>query len=110
MRHRHGWIADYPSIENFLNPIYRTGGSENHGGYSNPEVDALLAEADAAPSQQAGWQLYRRAEELILADMPAIPLWYQSTVSAWSSRLRDVRPTAFRELDLFSVRVATGLR
>jgi len=106
--YRSGWIADYPSIENFLNPIYRTGGSENNGGYSNPEVDALLARADAAPSQQAGWLLYQQAEQLILNDMPSIPLWYQSTVSAWSTRLRDVRPTAFRELDLFSVRVAAG--
>lgn len=38
--------------------------------------------------------------------MPTIPIWYQSTLSAWSTRLRNVQPNPFRELDLCSVTVA----
>ncbi|MBR8741636.1 ABC transporter substrate-binding protein [Nocardiopsis sp. MG754419] len=103
---RSGWIADYPSIENFLSPMYRTGASDNVGGYSNPEVDSLLSSADAAPTRQEAWEGYQEAERVILRDMPTVPIWYQSTLSAWSTRLRHVQPNPFRELDVYSVTVA----
>lgn len=103
---RSGWIADYPSIENFLSPMFRTGASDNVGKYSNPAVDALLSAADRAPTSAQAWDLYQQAERLILQDMPTIPIWYQSTLSAWSTRMRNVQPNPFRELDLFSVSVA----
>ena len=102
---RSGWIADYPSIENFLGPMYRTGASNNVGRYSNPAVDALLDAADTAPTSEQAWALYQQAERMILQDMPTIPIWFQSTLSAWSTRLRDVQPNPFRELDLSSVTV-----
>jgi oligopeptide transport system substrate-binding protein len=100
---RSGWVADYPSIENFLNPMYRTGAAVNGGQYTNPTVDALLARADAAPTEQEGWALYQQAERAILQDMPAIPFWFQTVQSGWSTRLDNVVVTPFRELDLFSV-------
>lgn len=103
---RSGWIADYPSIENFLSPMFRTGATDNVGRYSNPAVDDLLAAADSAPTQEQAWQMYQQAERAILRDMPTIPIWHQSTLSAWSSRLRNVQPNPFRELDLYSVTVA----
>ncbi|GAA1152950.1 oligopeptide transport system substrate-binding protein [Kitasatospora gansuensis] len=102
---RSGWVADYPSIENFLNPIFRTGAAVNGSGYSNPAVDALLAEADAAPSEQEGWELYRQAEKMILQDMPAIPLWYQKVESGWSTRTGNVTVTPLLQLDLFDVTI-----
>ncbi|MGH3614041.1 MAG: peptide ABC transporter substrate-binding protein [Pseudonocardia sp.] len=103
--YRSGWVADYPSIENFLNPRYRTGGSSNDGLYSNPAVDAKLAQADAAPSIEQGNALYQEAERMALADMPAIPLYFQSAQAGWSERLDDVIVNPFRRLDLFSVTV-----
>jgi oligopeptide transport system substrate-binding protein len=103
--YRSSWVADYPSIENFLNPLYRTGGSTNDGEYSNPAVDALLARADAAPSVEEGNVLYQEAERLIIQDMPAIPVYFQSFQAGWSDRLQNVTVTPFRELDLESVTV-----
>jgi len=103
--YRSGWVADYPSIENFLNPLYRTGGSSNDGGYSNPAVDAKLAQADAATSTEQADQLYQEAERMALQDMPAIPVYFQSVQAGWSERLRSVTVTQFRELDLYSVEV-----
>ncbi len=104
--YRSGWVADYPSIENFLNPLYRTGGSSNDGGYSNPAVDATLARADAATSEEQAHQLYQEAERMVLQDMPAIPMYFQSVQAGWSERLRNVVVTQFRELHLESVEVA----
>ncbi|MEV0027502.1 ABC transporter substrate-binding protein [Nocardia sp. NPDC050793] len=102
---RSGWVADYPSIENFLNPIFRTGAAVNGTTYSNPEVDALLASADAAPTEREGWVLYQQAERRILQDMPAIPLWFQKVQSGWSNRTREVAVSQLLQLDLFAVEV-----
>ena len=90
--YRSGWLADYPLIENFLNPIYRTGGSSNDNGYSNPEVDAKLAAADAAATEDEAYKLYHEAEELIAEDMPAVPLWDTPSIACWSEQL-DQRAT-----------------
>jgi len=103
--YRAGWLADYALVENFLNPIYRTGGSSNDNGYSNPEVDAKLAAADSAPSEEEAFALYHEAEEMIAEDMPAIPLWNNPSIYAWSERLVNVRMTPKRELDLSSVEI-----
>lgn len=46
---RTGWVADYPSIENFRTGHLRSGGSVNDAGYANPAVDALLARGDRHP-------------------------------------------------------------
>ena len=103
--YRSSWVMDYPSIENFLNPIFRTGGSSNDNGYSNPEVDAKLKAADEEPDLDKANGLYHEAEEMIAEDMPAVPLWTNPSISAWSGRLTNVRLTPSRELDLSFVEV-----
>ncbi|MCT2583051.1 peptide ABC transporter substrate-binding protein [Actinophytocola gossypii] len=103
--YRAGWLADYALVENFLNPLYRTGGSSNDNGYSNPEVDAKLAAADSAESEEEAFKLYHEAEQLIAEDMPAIPLWNTPSIYGWSERLTNVRLTPKRELDLAYVEV-----
>lgn len=103
--YRAGWLADYALVENFLNPLYRTGGSSNDNGYSNPEVDAKLAEADRAPTEEEAFALYHEAEEMIAEDMPSVPLWNTPAIYAWSDRLVNARLTPKRELDLSSVEV-----
>ncbi|MCP2168784.1 peptide ABC transporter substrate-binding protein [Goodfellowiella coeruleoviolacea] len=103
--YRSGWLADYPSIENWLTPLYRTGASSNDGLYSNPAVDAKLAEADQAPSKEAANALYREAEKLIAEDMPAIPLWTQKNVAGRSERLKNAQSDPQRNLVLSSVEI-----
>ena len=104
--YRAGWIADYPYIENFLNPLYRTGGSSNDGLYSNPAVDAKLAEADKALTLDEATKLYREAEKLVGADVPAIPLWNVPRIYAWSTKLKNIRMTPRGQIDLSFVDIA----
>lgn len=104
--YRGGWIADFPYIENFLNPLYRTGGSSNQGGYSSPTVDAKLAEADRAKTLDDASKLYREAEKMIAQDMPAIPLWATPRLYGWSNKLKNVRMTPRGQLDLGFVDIA----
>ncbi len=71
-----GWIADYPDPENFLDILFHSESGNNHTGYSNPEVDRLLEQARTEPIEDVRFELYNRAERLILQDAPWIPLWY----------------------------------
>ncbi|SDI47913.1 oligopeptide transport system substrate-binding protein [Actinokineospora alba] len=103
--YRAGWIADYPSIENFMNQLYRTGASSNDGDYSNPKLDALLVKADAAPTVEEANKLYQEAERILAEDMPAIPLWNQVAQYGWSEKIDNARLSSLRELDLTTVTV-----
>jgi oligopeptide transport system substrate-binding protein len=69
-----GWCADYPDPENFLDLLYHTGTPENLGGYSNPEVDALLEQARSETDIEARMALYHQAEQMIIDDVPDILL------------------------------------
>ena len=73
---RSGWCADYPDPQNFLDILFRTGSAQNHFGYANPDVDALLDAAAVHPDQDRRFELYREAERLILGDWVAVPLWH----------------------------------
>jgi ABC-type transport system substrate-binding protein len=72
---RTGWVADYPDPENFLGLLFHSASRLNHTGYSNPEVDKLIEGAESGP-QDMRYELYRRAEEMIVEDAPWVPLWH----------------------------------
>ncbi|WP_116113207.1 peptide ABC transporter substrate-binding protein [Austwickia chelonae] len=88
---RAGWQMDYPSPENYLTPLYGTGGSSNDSDYSNPAFDAKLKEALAAPSKEDGFKLFVEAEKMLVADMPSIPLWSYTEHAGWSNKIADVK-------------------
>ncbi len=101
---RTGWQMDYPSIENFLAPLYGKGADSNYAKYDNPEFDAKLAAAAAAPADQAN-VLYQEAEAMLTADFPVAPMWYAATPVGWSNRVTNVKVTPFSTLDLASIQV-----
>lgn len=73
------WTADYPDPQNFLSQLFHTGTPNNNGGWSDPAFDQLVDRADAMvarnPRQLARrLALYQRAEELVVAQAPMIPL------------------------------------
>ncbi len=100
---RTGWQMDYPSIENFLAPIFKTGASSNDGNYSNPEFDKLLTEAAASTDAAAANAKYQEAEALLANDMPAMPMWYSTATFGWSDKVTGVKITAFGTIDFASL-------
>jgi oligopeptide transport system substrate-binding protein len=85
-----GWSLDYPSIEDYLTPLYATGASSNDGGYSNPSFDAQIKKGDAAVSREAAVSAYQRAEDIVANDMPVIPTWFRQNVFGYSTRMSNV--------------------
>ncbi|WP_312720435.1 ABC transporter substrate-binding protein [Mobilicoccus sp.] len=87
---RSGWIADYPHIENFLTPVFGKGGASNDNKYDNPEFEKKLTEAGKAQGE-ASLAAYQEAEQLLAADMPAIPMWYYTAQIGWSEKVENVK-------------------
>lgn len=102
---RLGWVMDYPSPQNYLQPIYSTTGSSNNMAYSNTEVDGLISEGNQAPSIDDGIALYNQAEDLILQDMPVIPMWFARVDAAFSENVTDVTIDAFNQVNIAGVSV-----
>jgi oligopeptide transport system substrate-binding protein len=72
-----GWEADYPDPQDFLDILFHTESSINHGGYSNAEVDRILEDARVEPDATRRVDLYRQAEVMIVEDAAWVPLWYR---------------------------------
>jgi oligopeptide transport system substrate-binding protein len=104
---RTGWQMDYPSIENFLVPIYATGASSNDGDYSNPDFDAKLQEAAEATDPDEAISLYQEAEAMLADDLPAIPLWNYSVIAGHSTNVTNLKITPFSTIDVLSLELAS---
>lgn len=92
------WVGDYLDPTTFLD-LWRSDSGNNHTGWANPEYDALLftAARTAEPATRAA-QL-QKAEALMLASAPVIPLYHnthvflvQPSVRGWHSTLLDRHP------------------
>ncbi len=102
---RSNWQMDYPSIENFLVPIYAKGADSNWSHYDNPEFTKLTSQAAAAKTPDESNALYQQAEALLATDFPTAPLWYPKTTAVWSEKVTDVKINAFGVLDFVAIKV-----
>lgn len=78
---RAGWMPDYPSAENYLTQEFASvaadGNGSNEGDYKNPKFDDLLKKAASAKPGEA-IKLYQQANEILLEDLPSVPLFYSN--------------------------------
>ncbi len=104
---RMGWVMDYPSMENYLGPLYTTGGSSNYYGYSNPAFDTLVKEGAAAPSADEAVKKYQAAEDILVQEMPVIPLRYGQNNFGHSTKVKNVEIDLFNRVDLLKIEAAS---
>ncbi|MDQ3931280.1 MAG: ABC transporter substrate-binding protein, partial [Actinomycetota bacterium] len=85
-----GWIAEYPSAEALLYPLFHQSriGIDNATRYKNPEVNALLdsARRELDPARRAA--LWHEAESIVLSDLPVLPLFHYRQARVVASRVR----------------------
>ncbi len=84
---RNGWVAEYPSIDNFLYSLLYTGNADNLSGYSNQQVDDLIMEARATRDDDRRYQLLQEANKIAGDDVPMVPLFYYKFAKVGSSRI-----------------------
>ncbi|MGG5171095.1 peptide ABC transporter substrate-binding protein [Pseudarthrobacter sp. J1738] len=87
---RAGWQADYPSLYNFLGPIYQTGAGSNDANYANPTFDKAISDGLTSATVADGNNAMNKAQEILLNDLPAVPLWYQVAQGGWSNKVSHV--------------------
>ncbi len=87
---RHGWSGDYVDPMTFLD-LWVTGGGNNDAGYSNPEYDKLVAEAKQEADADKRWEIMKQAEDIVMNDMPIIPLYYYTKVKGAKPEVKGVR-------------------
>ena len=90
---RAGWQGDFPSMLEFLEPLFVTGAGADDVGYSNQQFDAAIAAAEAAPGLQQSFALANSAQRILLRDMPVVPLWYTISVAGRSPAVSHVALT-----------------
>jgi oligopeptide transport system substrate-binding protein len=96
------WLGDYPDPQSYLSQQF-TPGLYNKPQVNLTAVDALCAQADASNDQPTRLQLYQQAEQLLVTQGAAIPLYQTIETTAVRSRVVDWRlaPTAMTPLGVW---------
>jgi oligopeptide transport system substrate-binding protein len=102
---RSAWQQDYPDVENWIGPLYVTGGSSNDGLFSNAEVDKLYKEGTAAADANAAHAKFAEITKILDREVPAVPMYYYTEQYGVSSRILGAKVTNVGELDLSTVEV-----
>ena len=72
---RRAWVGDYLDPNTFLDMMV-TGGENNGTGWSNAEYDGLIAAARAESDETKRLELLRRAEQILMDEVPIIPMYH----------------------------------
>ncbi len=67
------WVADYPDPDNFL----RACRAQTWTGWRNETYDQLVEEARRMTDQQERLRLYRQAGQILVEEVPILPLAYE---------------------------------
>lgn len=106
--YRGAWVFDYPSPQNYLEPIFGCTGSSQEFGYEEhgcEEAQELIDEANATEDLDASIELYHQAEDAMLQDLPATPLWFGVTQAGHSEDVTNVIMDVFSFVRLEEVEV-----
>ncbi len=106
---RLGWSMDYPSPQNYLEPLYSTQAQppagSNSAFYSNPEFDKLVKQGNEASSNDEAIDFYQQAEDVLLEDMPVMPMFFGLEQTVWSENVSNVVVDIFGRVDVAQVTV-----
>jgi ABC-type transport system substrate-binding protein len=63
----------------------------NRGHYRNPQLDALLDQAQVALSLDVRRRLYWQVQQIVADHLPYITLWYSDNVCVYRTRVTNIR-------------------
>ena len=87
---RHGWSGDYADAMTFLD-MWVTNGGNNDTGFSNAQYDSLISQAKIETDVVKREGLLREAEDILMDEMPVIPVYYYTTVMAWNKAVKGIQ-------------------
>ncbi len=100
-----GWGADFNDASTFLD-LFRTGGGNNWGEYSNPAFDAMMDAAQQDVNLESRGKKLAAAEATVLKDHAAMPLWFWTSpnmkwpyVKGWQANPMDFHRSRWVTID-----------
>ena len=72
----------------------------NTAFYSNPEFDELVEQGNQAGTNEEAIELYQQAEDLLLEDMPIMPMFFGLEQTVWSENVDNVNVDIFGRVDV----------
>lgn len=88
---RAAWIGDYMDPITFLT-MWITGGGNNNTGWSNPEYDKLIAEANRTGDRAKYYEIMQKAETILLTELPVAPIYWYTRVYLLSPHVVNWNP------------------
>jgi peptide/nickel transport system substrate-binding protein len=90
------WVGG-PFANSGNRDIYRTGAGSNYGGYSNPKLDELYAQASGEFDKNKVATLLNQVDQTITDDMATIPLYNKPTFLAIRNSFANVKDNATQD-------------
>ena len=88
---RAGWNADYLDPSTFID-MWTTGNGNNNTHWSNTKFDQLVKDATEEGDAARRMAILREAEEILLAGVPAIPIYFYSRSHLVHPAVKDYHP------------------
>ena len=85
----YGWTGDNGDADNFLSLFdsSQIQSTLNAAKYSNPQVDALLAQGRTLPNGDARNKVYQQVQDIVAKDAPWLPISYADDLLAYSPKV-----------------------
>jgi peptide/nickel transport system substrate-binding protein len=77
-------------------------GGQNHPRFIHEELSALLDEAGTEYDTARREELYRRAQDILVDEVPVIPLFWYTAIDPVTDRLQNFRPNATQSADTWN--------
>jgi oligopeptide transport system substrate-binding protein len=87
-----GWCQDYPDPQNWYSTVWHSKSAIQHSAWSNPEFDFLTQTADTNPDVALRRELYLKAAQILLNDVPGAMLNHTVGWRLVKSRVKGTRP------------------
>jgi peptide/nickel transport system substrate-binding protein len=103
---RGSWIADYPDAENFMTVFYgKNPAPPNYTRYNNEKFNRLYQQALYTIDDSLRLKLYEEMNNIIMQDVPVIPLWYDRVIHLVNNNVSHWQPNALNLLNLKKVTI-----
>ena len=89
--YRLGWIGDYVDAINFLE-LWTCESGNNSTNFCNKEYDALIEKARNTEDNDARYELYGQAEDILFGengDVPVLPIYFYTYVTLEKESVKD---------------------
>lgn len=89
------WLFDYPEGENILQLLISSNAPGiNKAGYSNAQIDELYNKLKNTTNIEQRERIFHDMEEIVLHDLPWIPMMYESSFVLQYSNIKNFRKSS----------------